>query len=141
MADKKCPNCKRWNSESAMLCDCGYEFAKQESRSLKVSLTIPKGAVSPILVAVVNALPPFFGIGYFFIHDAKRFWLVCLLLQLGVSAVLESIGFSKYIGFYLSVLWIGIIIDGYRRAKAYNKRIVDSLRVSQAAKQELAETK
>ena len=26
MADKKCPRCGLWNTESAMRCDCGYDF-------------------------------------------------------------------------------------------------------------------
>jgi hypothetical protein len=26
MTDKKCPNCNLWNTGSAMICDCGYEF-------------------------------------------------------------------------------------------------------------------
>ncbi|MCJ7531161.1 MAG: hypothetical protein MUO64_09045, partial [Anaerolineales bacterium] len=27
---KKCPNCKLWNSENAMRCDCGYDFISNQ---------------------------------------------------------------------------------------------------------------
>jgi hypothetical protein len=26
MADKRCPRCHLWNSESALVCDCGFDF-------------------------------------------------------------------------------------------------------------------
>lgn len=34
MTDKKCPKCGLWNSESALRCDCGYDF---ESGQMKTS--------------------------------------------------------------------------------------------------------
>lgn len=42
MADKKCPRCGLWNTESAMRCDCGYDFTSntvQESYSAQPSLS------------------------------------------------------------------------------------------------------
>jgi hypothetical protein len=30
MSDKKCPKCKLWNSDIAVVCDCGYIFPKNE---------------------------------------------------------------------------------------------------------------
>jgi hypothetical protein len=30
MPDKKCPKCDLWNSEKAIICDCGYNFVKKD---------------------------------------------------------------------------------------------------------------
>jgi hypothetical protein len=45
MADKKCPRCGLWNTESAIRCDCGYDFASntvKESYSAPHSISAPK---------------------------------------------------------------------------------------------------
>ena len=37
MSSKKCPNCRLWNDEIAIRCDCGYDFktGETETRNLK----------------------------------------------------------------------------------------------------------
>jgi hypothetical protein len=39
MPDRKCPRCGLWNSESAMRCDCGYDFV---SNTVKESYSAPQ---------------------------------------------------------------------------------------------------
>ena len=42
MSDKKCPRCGLWNTESAIRCDCGYDFVSnsvKESYSAQPSLS------------------------------------------------------------------------------------------------------
>jgi hypothetical protein len=40
MADKKCPNCGLWNSGSAILCDCGYDFEKGNVQYIERELIV-----------------------------------------------------------------------------------------------------
>ena len=36
MPDKLCPNCGLWNTENAIICDCGYNFI---SETIEKSIT------------------------------------------------------------------------------------------------------
>jgi hypothetical protein len=44
MSDKKCPKCGMWSSESALRCDCGYDFI---SREIKGSYLTPDKEIGP----------------------------------------------------------------------------------------------
>lgn len=64
MADKKCPNCGLWNSEVAMICDCGYDFTSNQilagipqNRIISTNSVISNGAIYGMLGAFIAALP------------------------------------------------------------------------------------
>ena len=60
MADKKCPRCGLWNAESALRCDCGYDFAKatvEESYSRReVSKSAARDAQNALITAIAGIL-------------------------------------------------------------------------------------
>ena len=55
MPDKKCPKCKIWNSEKAIICDCGYNFITEKYEFRVKKKGIEFGILSPI-TAVVSSL-------------------------------------------------------------------------------------
>jgi hypothetical protein len=103
------------------------------------SVKVP-GTVNPLIIAIVNAIPLVLGIGHIFLHDVKRFLFIFLILQISIPIVFDITGLRAITPYYLWILWIATIVDGFRQAKAYNKRIAEALTATQEVKQELAET-
>lgn len=57
MTDKKCPNCGLWSTNSAILCDCGYDFnlVSVKEKSPEVKKEKPTGWINAVF-GVVGAL-------------------------------------------------------------------------------------
>ena len=104
MPDKKCPQCGLWNTESAIRCDCGYDFVSntvKESYSARTPLSVEELEERGRKNMTNGAL-----------------WFVGGLIVTGASYVAAS-GGSTY------VIAIGAIIYGVvrfvRGALEYNK--------------------
>jgi len=59
MADKKCPHCGLWNTGSAILCDCGYNF---QSGFLERSNDTPDQARRMVPLSLVSLFLSLLGI-------------------------------------------------------------------------------
>lgn len=60
LADKKCPHCGKWNSGSALTCDCGYSFQANQpppgGRSKQSKLGIASFIIGIVYILFLFAL-------------------------------------------------------------------------------------
>lgn len=97
MADKQCPECGLWNTETAFRCDCGYDFAVGD---LKVSY-LNKEELQRISV-----------------EQSNKVAMVILLLEAviggiaGLAGAFTRVQFFPYWGFGLALHYICMPIAG-----------------------------
>ena len=97
LADKKCPHCGKWNSGSALTCDCGYAFqANQLPPSGKAKQS--KLGIASFIIGIVYILFLFayLGISWFSLLSLfPTLSLIVLFLNLvgvwlGIAAVFRK---------------------------------------------------
>lgn len=76
----------------------------------------------PWLAALINCFPLIMGLGYIYLGNWKRFWVV-FLIQVFSLAPMTWLGLRDLNPFLLAVMWFFTIFDGYKQAKSYNERI------------------
>ncbi len=63
MADKRCPNCGLWNSQEALICDCGFDFEtgvisdSKTSSHLSAKTILTRAALYGALGSLLAVLP------------------------------------------------------------------------------------
>jgi hypothetical protein len=97
MADKKCPKCGLWSSETALRCDCGYDFVTGQQKTSFLTGNTPlaieqikkKGKWFMIIGAAIFAFSVLFSITTYLAAVAKGggtylVWTGGLILGLGM---------------------------------------------------------
>ncbi len=122
MPDKRCPNCKRWNSDSALICDCGFNFTTGIVPEVPVS---DRSSISSSwrfgMTILGLALIPGFILSDYLTFNIGRFspLLVTLLLEILIIPLiywflyftsLEK-SWSRYLMLIIGLL--GVVLTGF----------------------------
>lgn len=83
MPDKRCPHCGLWNTEAALVCDCGFDFQTLRLRKPPTPTGPPVAAAWRIgLIALGAATIPAFGVGVILFQTLERSTLSSALVKL-----------------------------------------------------------
>ncbi len=82
MPDKRCPHCHLWNSESALVCDCGYDFSTGAMPAARTTASPPVSAAWRISLTSISVIliPVFFLAAYLITKLGRTNPLLFILL-------------------------------------------------------------
>ena len=109
-----CPKCGLVNPETALRCDCGYDFATQSVKASYIP-KIPKTTVAP-LASLGDRLG----------GQILDSLVAAGALILGVALRTVSEGFGEFVMVVAVVFFVGYLLfaDGLRRGQSYGKRVM-----------------
>jgi hypothetical protein len=127
LPDKRCPHCHLWNSETALVCDCGFDFSTGTISRTKTSDSLPVSAAWRIgLSSFSVVLIPCFVLAAYLMTKLGQFpplLIVLLLAMLVLPPFYWLLYFTRlqrpwarYLMLFMglaSVLAIGLIITAF----------------------------
>jgi len=96
MPDKRCPHCHLWNTDSALVCDCGFDFSTGAMSGTHTSETPLVSAFWRISLSFISIVViPGFCLAAGFITSLDRFTPLLIIL-LSVMLILPPIYWLLY---------------------------------------------
>jgi hypothetical protein len=119
---KTCPFCTGENYDDAIFCrHCQRLLALQApyNRPFDPQASVEKPK-KPWLAVALNLFPLVFGLGFLYLGNGRRFFIMFLLQYLALASI-RQYSLTNPVVILLVLLWLYSLFDAYSQAKIYNR--------------------